>query len=102
MDQTDEILAWTVRGYRSGFSKSVVQIKSWPASTHNSATHSLVVPSVSNQYVITDPTLYASIRNYSTQYPTEMSSTTVPNTYTVTSTTRYKEYMYSTLIMDTK
>ena len=31
-----------------------------------------------SQYVITDPTSYARIRNYSTLYPTDMSSTTVP------------------------
>ena len=45
------------------------------SSTYDRVTHSLVVPSVSDQYVITDPTLYASIRNYSTQYPIDMSST---------------------------
>ena len=54
------------------------------SSTNDSATHSLVVPSVCDQYEITDPTSYDSIRKYSTQYPTDMSSTTGPNTYTVT------------------
>ena len=49
----------------------------------DNTTHSPVVPSVSSQYVITDPTSYASVRKYSTQYPTDMSSTTVPNTYTI-------------------
>ena len=53
------------------------------SSTNDSATHYLVVPPVSDQYVITDPTSYASIRYYNIQYPTDMSSTTVPNTYTV-------------------
>ena len=30
MDKTDEILGWTVWGYKSGFSKSVVRRNSWP------------------------------------------------------------------------
>ena len=70
------------------------------SNTHNSVTHSLVViPSVSDQDVITDPTSYASIRNYSTQYPSDMSSTTTTifNTHTVrilssTGTIQYKYY----------
>ena len=48
------------------------------SSTYDSATPTLVVPSVSDQYVITDPTSYDRVRNYSTQHPTGMSSTTVP------------------------
>ena len=57
------------------------------SNTHDSVTHSLVVPPVSNQYVITDATSYASVRNYSTQYPADMSSTTVPNTHTISTQT---------------
>ena len=53
------------------------------SSTYDSATHSLVVPPVSDQYMMTDPTSYASISNNGTQYPTDMSSTVVPNTNTV-------------------
>ena len=46
------------------------------SSTYDSATHALVVPSASDQYVITDPTSYDTrVCNYSTQYPTGMSST---------------------------
>ena len=57
------------------------------SNTHDSVTHSLVIPSVSDQYVITDATSYASVRNYSTQYPADMSSTTVPNTHTIMAAT---------------
>ena len=53
------------------------------SSTYDSVTHSLVVPSVSDQHVITDPTSYTSIRNHSTQYPTDKLSITVPNTYSI-------------------
>ena len=34
------------------------------SSTYGSATHALVVPSASDQYVVTDPTLYDRARNY--------------------------------------
>ena len=43
------------------------------SSTYDSTTHPLVVPSDSDQYVTTDPTSYASIRNYGTEYSTDMS-----------------------------
>ena len=39
------------------------------SSTYDSATHALVVPSASDQYVITDSTSYDRVRNYSIQYP---------------------------------
>ena len=34
------------------------------SSTYDSATHALVVPSASNQYIVTDPTSYDRVRNY--------------------------------------
>ena len=34
------------------------------SSTYDSATHALVVPSASDQYVVTDPTSYDRVRNY--------------------------------------
>ena len=34
------------------------------SSTYDSATHAQVVPSASDQYVVTDPTSYDRVRNY--------------------------------------
>ena len=67
------------------------------SSTYDSATHVLVVPSASDQYVITDPTSYDRVRNcilpYSIQYPTDMSNTTVQvpsiNEYSITDRYHY-------------
>ena len=46
------------------------------SSTYDSATHALVVPSASDQYVVTDPTSYDRVRNYySIQSPDRYSIT---------------------------
>ena len=55
------ILIFGRREYDGTFTSPTVLEDS---STYDSATHALVVPSASDQYVVTDPTSYGRARNY--------------------------------------
>ena len=66
---THDVIVDDSNTYDGTFTSSTVLEDS---STYDSATHALVVPSASDQYVITDPTSYSEydrVRNYSIQYP---------------------------------